>query len=551
MALPIVQTYTPELEFNILTTDGKWYRTPAHDIANVFVNATVREIINTWSVTLRPRDDSDGVTIYDKIEPMTYAEIKMRRVNDQLTTVIRGFVNAVERRVDLATGRPIRLITISGENYGKLFRITFLRYLLGFNPIFNVGLSSQTVGPGVASLSGSPLFFGYAIDMVTKPNKLSDLIRVSFKNLIVNTFDNTRKLVFDRKHSVPLTAPLDANARAELNKSLPDFIADIDDDGVNQVRELNLDLSLVDPRLGTTDMSVYDFFEYLACKPFNEMYTEDTDQVSYFVFRPAPWRDRYGNFIGATAFNKSAAQNSYVPPPGREDYDEIIAIPFTDIISFQLQRNDNDTFSYFFTDTTAYGIGDNFEAIANSQLYENINPHYVTDQTQLPIAIPGPDGKHTTTVMKASDRLEFSRLELFGFRVLRISTPMLCYTQEDVAKGAAYRMQKLVGQGVEKSSPQVAAGDLFHEGEQLNTTLFHAMEHNSALESGMIVIKGREDIKPGRYVAIEEQRNDKGYNVYYVTDVHHEMAPFENFITRLVVIRGERHINYLREVGFI
>jgi len=77
--------------------------------------------------------------------------------------------------------------------------------------------------------------------------------------------------------------------------------------------------------------------------------------------------------------------------------------------------------------------------------------------------------------------------------------------------------------------------------------LFNAFEHNSQLEQGSMVIRGREDIRAGMFVAFWDERLDTMVHVFYVEEVHQNFTPMESWLTMLTLTRGEAHLDRMQD----
>jgi len=106
----------------------------------VHTSKSIREPAGAWSVTICDKAHPDFFeTIYALIEPMDLIEIRMahdpyeyRDVEKQtigIPVVMRGFVSMITRNEIMSGDKPIRTVTISGQDFGKILQIIQIFYL--------------------------------------------------------------------------------------------------------------------------------------------------------------------------------------------------------------------------------------------------------------------------------------------------------------------------------------------------------------------------------------------------------------------------------------
>ncbi|MGR9106762.1 MAG: hypothetical protein ACU843_07500 [Gammaproteobacteria bacterium] len=201
-------------------------------------------------------------SIYGLVEPMDLVEIKMAHnpsdYPNGLPIVMRGFVTAVSRNEVMADGRPKRVITIGGQDYGKLFQILQIYYL-----------ANSTVGDNiVAGLKFFYKFFG--------PNEAKHMPAEEFVNTMLSDVIN------------PYLAKLSAASESAIKSFTPDITI----------------TGQVSPYTVTTfqDVPVYAMLRgVLDVGAWNELYVEDRDNSVALVVRPIPYKTPAGDFIQGTA----------------------------------------------------------------------------------------------------------------------------------------------------------------------------------------------------------------------------------------------------------
>jgi hypothetical protein len=531
------QIYTPNYEVRFLTPSGA-IKAFAEDVVSIETLATAKEMVNQWRVVLVPRDPNK-MDLYDVLEPMAYCEIALRRINKEMTTVMRGFVNAVRKRLNIEDGKPVRTIEIVGENYGKIIRTSYIHYVQGLDPMAALASTAANI----------PLYDNAGIDLVSGIVRPSQVMAGIFYKFIYPQFQNIKRSILNRKATASNPNAMRENLGKVVTESFGNFYIDIDVDGVDGNRGYKIPINVVDPASGSTETPIYEFINSLSGKPWHETFVDDAPDATYFIYRPTPWRDRNGEFVGTTQFQQSFKHvyegiNNVVTV--RDDKYTTVAdltlYPFPlkeldalDVIAYELDRSDDAVYNYFITVPAYTGLVDIETFLRN--LMDNQDPHLTVDFNN--ILDKNGNKVDVTGLMKIPEqdkkdfRVEFSRMELFGFRKLMLNSKWL-----DVAEAQLSQDPELVTKlYYSEDAPFVRLA------QALNKTLFFALEHNSQLESGVITIKGREDIRPGMYIKFRDERKDKDSHFYYVTDVSHTVQPFNgNFITRLVVARGEGHL---------
>jgi len=504
-------------------------------VTKIETQATCKDLTNSFRITLVPRDDTNGATLYDMIEPMVYCEIRMKRESKDYTTIMRGFVTTISKSLDMSSGKPVRSIVISGENYGKAIKNAVIHYVYALDP-------SQVFA---ASGTTSPLFFGYGIDILQGNCTPSKIVTMVWNEVVTPTFQNILKTTTNRNQTQSNSSSANGSESNAIISSVniaASFELDVDVDGVDGNRAAqgigddvaSYSLRVVDPSIASTEMSVSDLFNEFTGKPFIEIFTDDAPDGTYLVFRPTPWRDRDREWVGTTSF--SGTGPTYTPL-GSRSIDACakglpIFIDQSEIVNYNLGRSDQEVWNYIMVNATNSGIGESFESQAMGQL-TNLNPHFTVDTSSF---------TDTGVTLPQSTKLEYSRMELFGFRKLLITSKLLSVDPKTIGSledtNAFYRSD---------FGSNITTSDMFKVGQQLAMTLFNAFEHNSQLEQGSMVIRGREDIRAGMFVAFWDERLDTMVHVFYVEEVHQNFTPMESWLTMLTLTRGEAHLDRMQD----
>lgn len=520
MQNPKITPFNPTYKVEVVTDSGMM--DVSGHVLRIEVQTTARDTCNKFRVVFVPRENNEDELIYDYLEPMTFMRISFTREqkDNKIPTVIRGFVTRVHKGFEIQNGKPVRTINVVGENYGKIIKMTYIHYLMGLDPA-KVFASSGSAYPFLAA---------YNIDLINGNTTPSMWLQKVYEVFIDRSFNLIQQYMVNRRDDGDKMKHLTSDIVA-LN--MEPFKLDIDEKGVDGTRApVGIDnpqafsMVLTDTAAATADTGLYEFINAFFGHPWNELFIDDAPDAAYLVFRPFPYRDREGGWVGSTAF---ASPDSYTAPEGRKDWFDFKEVKFDEVMSYEFQRSDEDVYNYFFTDASVNGIGVNYEIWSRAKL-NNINPHYTVDVNS--------GGQTAGTQLANSTKKNFSRMEIYGFRKFHKVTPYISLSPMDTE---APETIERFGKTVTISDPSMIS-----VGEQLNAILFNGMEHNSQLESGEIAIRGREDIRPGMYILFRDERiDDYKTHVYYVTDVFHSFVPYENFVTRLIVSRGEGHLDHI------
>lgn len=111
------------------------------ETSSVRTSKSVRDPAGSFSITLvdRPYIGPEGgaESLYGIIEPMDLIEIRMGhdrvQPQDPLPLIMRGFVSTVRRQRGMSQdGKPVRVVSVVGQDYGKLWQMLQILYLPGY-----------------------------------------------------------------------------------------------------------------------------------------------------------------------------------------------------------------------------------------------------------------------------------------------------------------------------------------------------------------------------------------------------------------------------------
>lgn len=135
------------------------------DQGSVRVTKSVREPAGAFSIAFADRIHQDAAdSVYGLVEPMDVVEIRMAGDSHEYTesvgapVVMRGLVSQVQRTEGMGgDGKPMRTVTISGQDYGKIWQIL---------QVFNLPHLPDT---GASLITSFPFFQRYGLTFNTMP----------------------------------------------------------------------------------------------------------------------------------------------------------------------------------------------------------------------------------------------------------------------------------------------------------------------------------------------------------------------------------------------
>lgn len=250
-------------------------------------------------------------TLYGVVESMDMVEIRFRHQPNgsiELPVIMRGFVSDVSRSeyVD-QEGRPIRTVTITGQDYGKLWQMLQLFYGPGY-----------VIGQDIISAYAMFERFGAGAKIGQKG---SEFLQETFDK-ILNPY--VKKIVEGGGSSNPATIEVKA-----LQKH-----------GVTSIA-------------GTQNQegALYNLLRtFLDVGTWNELFiTEDNEKV-YVVYRPNPYLDVKGKPIDPDTKEPVAFSASSSDPTTLVYYD----VPAADIRNISVSRSDANVANYYWVRAPRY-----------------------------------------------------------------------------------------------------------------------------------------------------------------------------------------------------
>lgn len=264
------------------------------EAGSVRLSKSVREPAGGFVVTLAdiPYDGALSFeTLAGIIEPMDFIEFRMRHSarsgGGDIPVVMRGFISDVQRVEAIGPdGKPMRSVTLSGQDYGKLWQQMRIAYLPGYVI-------------GQETLSNFKLFERFGVGMKTTQKAGEFVTEV-------------------------------------VQKILNPYLAALMPENTPNPKEIKLDISV---KHGTTSVTgaqnredtIYGLLRFYSdVGIWNELYLEDREDGVYCVYRPNPYKSVAGKMIQDDAPD--------VP---------VIDVLDTDIISMSVGRSDANVANYY------------------------------------------------------------------------------------------------------------------------------------------------------------------------------------------------------------
>lgn len=242
-------------------------------------------------------------SLYGIIEPMDVIEIRMRHGGEATSgdppVVMRGFVSDVSRSQGMTQdGRPVRTVTIVGQDYGKLWQMLQIMYLPGY-------ITGQDM------LSAFKFFekFGGGFK-IAQPG--FQFLRDDILGLLLNPY-------------LEALMPADSPGVKTIT---------MDED---QLR-VHGTVSLSGPQ--NFEGVLYSMLTtYLDVGTWNELFLEDRDDGVYLVYRPNPFKDAKGEMID--------------PDAAKPD---MVGITDADVVSLNVSRSDRNVANYYWVRSPRFEV---------------------------------------------------------------------------------------------------------------------------------------------------------------------------------------------------
>lgn len=274
------------------------------DSGSVQTTKSIRQAAGTFSCMF-PDKNFAGSTLYELIEPMDMIEIRMAHEGEKINAttrklpiIMRGFAGSPERTETIQGGKPMRMVSVTGHDFGKLLQmiqLIYLPYSISGNLFINEfrwfqvyagadQAKNQTAKEFIdGALNGAVNLFIKNINVISRPKSGSTVIQ----NIVGDV-------------------QIDAN----VSPYTPNSFSDV---SLNEMLRTIMDVPV-----------------------FNEMYIEDREEGVALVVRPCPF--------------KSLATGKEIQGKA-----ESMVISADDIISQKVSRSDAGVANYYWVTSSRLG----------------------------------------------------------------------------------------------------------------------------------------------------------------------------------------------------
>jgi len=253
------------------------------DGGSVRTSKSVREPAGGFTISFM--DKAQGSismeTVYGLVEPMDVIEIRMWGGTgvhrpDKLSIVMRGFVSEVQRSMGMSPeGRPMRAVTVSGQDYGKIWQTFQVLYL-----------------PAYAE--GKALLTSFAIAELFDFKAVAALAAGDFVRTMVEKIINPHIAGF-----------------------LPDSLPGVIPKKIQTGNSISVKHGAVGQSFQSQQGTVYEIIRSHAdVTPYwNELYIEDREDGVHCVYRPVPGLKLSGKSVDDRKIHDDAPNPVYVEVP--------------------------------------------------------------------------------------------------------------------------------------------------------------------------------------------------------------------------------------------
>lgn len=225
---------------------------------SVRTSKSVKEPAGAFVITIMDKAEMESAgtfeSVYGLVEPMDVVEIRAwggygpMPIGSKLPIVMRGFVSDVSRSQLMGPdGRPQRSVTITGQDYGKLWQVYQVVYLPAYTegkPLLSNFQLFELFGVGAANAMKAGEFVSKMVDQVINPY---------IAGFMPNTIDPAIPRVLDVESSIHVKHGMVNMSQQDWQGSIYDILRSHSDTGI-----------------------------------WNELYTEDREDGVHVVYRPIP-----------------------------------------------------------------------------------------------------------------------------------------------------------------------------------------------------------------------------------------------------------------------
>ena len=290
------------------------------DTGSIRIAKGIREPAGSFSITFADAPHSKFAkqgekqlfeSLHALIEPMDMLEFRFAHDPHEYAkpsegykppVVMRGLVSTVSRSETMSGGRPVRTVTVSGQDFGKI--------LLIYQFIFHNGSILNRF-----DLSQLTFFNAYTMREAAKIKTANAFVQ-ELHDQIISPY---LSLMLASAHGEQVGAKVIKTWT--VKSSIPGIISPFSFQALGDITLYALMSRLLD------------------VGPFNELFVEDEPDAIALVVRPAPLRTAAGGWIQGSA--------------------EFIDIPSKDVVSLQSSRSDAGVANYFWVTSTRWNMYQN------------------------------------------------------------------------------------------------------------------------------------------------------------------------------------------------
>ncbi len=250
-------------------------------------------------------------TIYGLVEPMDVIEIRMWRglgnTPKPLPIIMRGFVSDVRRdQTMMENGQPQRTVTITGQDYGKVWQTFQVLYLAAY-------------ANGKPILTNFALFELFGVSVVSAM-KAGDFVREMIDKII-----NPHIAEF-----MPANSPMPKKIQTGSG--------------------IAVQHGMVNNSFHRMQGSIYDILKFHGDVGYwNELYTEDREDGVHVIYRPIPALTLSNKARGGKKIQDDAPDPIYV------------TVPNSEIVNISVTRSDSVVGNFFWVNNSLFDIIDDMQ----------------------------------------------------------------------------------------------------------------------------------------------------------------------------------------------
>lgn len=259
----------------------------------------------------------------------------------------------------------------------------------------------------------------------------------------------------------------------------------------NVVADVSVAAATVSPGIQAHQGTIYEMLRYYGdVGPWNELFMEDREEGVFMVYRANPYLKTDGS---------GAKIQSEAPDP------VYIDVPITDVVEMNVSRSDSDVANFYWVQSPRFNL-----------IFEAQRRQEATAASQ-------------DTVVLAD--YPNSDVKFYGNRVMVL----------DTQQGSSAMGTHDAGRAASDFNQLGSAAVTFMDTRR--KVVVDSNKDNIVLERGSIRIKGNEKIKAGVYLRIARGQL---VSTYYVSQVDHQLTPYQSFITSVSVERGTGFIERVK-----